>query len=118
MVATSGLNKANFRFLQEIGHANNENRCGGWGLLLGMAAVLLGCYRGAAVSSATTPVEVMVSQPIKEKIEDWDTYTGKVVSKGRGARSRRGCGGEIKEVLFKKKLEGKEIPTRGANCCS
>jgi RND family efflux transporter MFP subunit len=52
------------------------------------------------------PVEVVVCQPVKEKIEDWDVYTGTVDAK-ESVDIRSRVRGHIKEVLFK---EGEEIP--------
>jgi RND family efflux transporter MFP subunit len=75
-------------------------------LVAGLAAMLLvGCAREAPLAE-TPPVEVVVSQPVSEKVVDWDVYTGTVESKESvDVKSR--VRGHIKEVCF---VEGEEIP--------
>jgi len=73
-------------------------------LLLATTLFTAGCNREQILAEAP-PVEVVVSQPVKEKIEDWDTYTGTVDSK-ESVDIRARVRGEIKDVLFK---EGDEI---------
>ena len=43
-------------------------------------------------------MEVVISQPVSEKIADWDTYTGQVDDRGSVA-IRAQVRGQIKEVL-------------------
>jgi RND family efflux transporter MFP subunit len=74
-------------------------------VLLGLAAVMpFGCSREPPLAE-TPPLEVVVSQPVSEKIADWDVYTGNVQAKDSNeVRSR--VRGHIKQVLFP---EGEEI---------
>jgi len=76
-----------------------------WILLLGMVIVTLGCSREPALVEPP-PLEVVIAQPLKENIADWDTYTGTVESR-ESVEIRARVRGQIKEVLFK---EGDEIP--------
>lgn len=64
----------------------------------------LGCSREPTVTP-TKPVEVVVSQPLNEKIADWDVYTGNVQAKD-SVEIRSRVRGHIKDVLF---TEGEEI---------
>jgi membrane fusion protein, multidrug efflux system len=73
-------------------------------LLLGTATILSGCSRETPIVQPP-PVEVVISQPVNEKISDYDTYTGSVESK-ESVEIRARVRGQIKEVLFK---EGDEI---------
>ncbi len=75
--------------------------------LLGLATVALGCNRETPLVQPP-PVEVVISQPVSEKIADWDTYTGTVESK-ESVDIRSRVHGEIKEVLF---TEGEELPAK------
>jgi len=74
--------------------------------LLFLAAVLItsGCNREPPLSEPP-PVEVVISHPVEEKIQNWDVYTGTVDSK-ESVEVRSRVRGEIKEVRFK---EGEEI---------
>ncbi|HQR06169.1 MAG TPA: efflux RND transporter periplasmic adaptor subunit [Gemmatales bacterium] len=77
----------------------------GWMLLLILPILLAGCSDRQPSVAEVPPVEVVVSQPIQEKIEGWDVYTGTVEARESvDVRSR--VRGEIKEVFFK---EGTEI---------
>jgi multidrug efflux pump subunit AcrA (membrane-fusion protein) len=67
-------------------------------------ALLTGCTKDPPLVQ-TPPVEVVVCQPVKEKIEGWDVYTGTVEAK-ESVEVRSRVRGHIKEVLFK---EGEEI---------
>lgn len=71
--------------------------------LLGLVAVV-GCTHEPAVVE-TPPVEVVVAQPVSEKIEDWDVYTGTVESKEM-VDIRARVRGHIQSVPF---TEGEEI---------
>jgi multidrug efflux system membrane fusion protein len=71
-----------------------------------MVTLGLGCSHEPPLVQPAPP-EVVISQPVKEKIVDWDTYTGAVVSK-EPVEVRARVRGEIKDVPFKK-MEGKEI---------
>src|ERR1700722_7317964 len=73
-------------------------------VLLGLVTVALGCSQEQPIVEPP-PVEVVISQPVKENIADWDTYTGTVESK-ESVDIRARVRGKIKEVLFK---EGDEI---------
>lgn len=75
-------------------------------LSLGLAITQPGCSRDPPVAQ-TPPLEVVVSQPVKEKIEDWDTYTGLVEAK-ESVDIRARVRGHIKEVKFKDGAEVKE----------
>ena len=72
--------------------------------LLGIAAVMVGCSRNPQVTEKKPP-EVVICQPLEEKIEDWDIYTGTVEAKDF-VEIRSRVRGHIKEVLFK---EGDEV---------
>src|SRR5262249_5545792 len=66
--------------------------------------VLAGCSQEPPLAKVP-PVEVVVSQPVRDKIVDWDVYTGTVEAKESvDVRSR--VRGHIKDVLF---TEGDEI---------
>jgi RND family efflux transporter MFP subunit len=73
-------------------------------VFLVMALVLTGCTQEPPLAK-TPPVDVVISQPVSEKIADWDTYTGTVESK-ESVDIRSRVRGEIKDVLFK---DGDEI---------
>lgn len=75
-----------------------------WIFVLGMAIIATGCGRSPTVVPPP-PVEVIISQPIMEQIEDWDIYTGTVDAK-ESVEIRARVRGEIKNVLF---TEGEEI---------
>src|SRR5215211_4108765 len=75
-----------------------------WVMFLGLAAVALGCAREPPIVQPP-PVEVVVSQPVKEKVMDWDVYTGSVESK-ESVDIRARVTGQIKDVKF---VEGTEI---------
>src|SRR5262245_33570106 len=66
--------------------------------------VLAGCTQEPPLAK-TQPVEVMISQPVKEKVADWDTYTGTIEAM-ESVEVRARVRGEIKEVKFK---DGDEI---------
>ncbi len=68
------------------------------------ALALSGCA-GEPPLAKTPPVEVVVSQPVQEKIADWDVYTGTVEAM-ESVEVRSRVRGHIKEVLFK---DGDEI---------
>jgi RND family efflux transporter MFP subunit len=71
---------------------------------MGVAALAPGCNREPQIAPPP-PLEVVISQPVSEKIEDWDTYIGTLTAKDKVdvlARVR----GEIIDVQFE---EGKEI---------
>jgi RND family efflux transporter MFP subunit len=88
------------------------NRFLGGLLVVGTAAVLAGCNRGQPVVEPP-PVEVVIAQPVKDKVVDWDTYTGDVKSKD-AVDVRARVKGEIKDVPFKHKKEGgKEVNLEG-----
>jgi multidrug efflux system membrane fusion protein len=72
--------------------------------VLGLGAVALGCNRETPVAE-TPPLEVVVAQPVSEKITDWDTYTGTVDAREYVEVKSR-VRGYIKDVRFK---EGEEI---------
>jgi RND family efflux transporter MFP subunit len=96
---------------------NATRRLLSWLAVLGVTAVVLGCSNEPPLVQPP-PVEVVVSQPLLEKIADWDVYTGQVESK-EPVDVRARVQGEIKDVPFKKKkvrrlgkeinLEGKEV---------
>jgi multidrug efflux system membrane fusion protein len=71
---------------------------------LGLATALAGCAHEPAVVE-TPPLEVVVSQPVQEKIVDWDTYTGTVESK-KIQEVRAQVNGKILKVCFK---EGDDV---------
>jgi RND family efflux transporter MFP subunit len=76
----------------------------GWLVVLGVAMVTPGCNRNAETVKPD-PVEVVVAQPVSEKIKDYDVYTGTVDARESvDVKSR--VRGYIKEVRFK---EGDEI---------
>ena len=81
------------------------NRCPIWIILVGMVAITLGCSSAPPVVEPP-PLEVVISQPVTEKIEDWDVYTGTLDAKDFVEIKSR-VRGHIKEVFFK---EGEEIP--------
>lgn len=66
--------------------------------------LLTGCTREPQVTPPP-PLEVIVSLPVKELIEDWDGYTGLVEAK-ESPEIRPRVRGHIKEVKFK---EGSEV---------
>lgn len=80
------------------------NRWLGRAALLGLLLHLAGCTHGPALTPPP-PVEVVISQPVREQIEDWDIYTGTVESKDP-VEIRSLIRGEVRKVLFK---EGTEI---------
>ena len=80
------------------------NRCRIWIVFLGAVSFTPGCSRELPLVQPP-PVEVVVSQPAKENIADWDTYTGTVEAK-ESVEIRARVRGQIKEVLFK---DGDEI---------
>lgn len=73
--------------------------------LWGMALLVIGCAPRQPPVTEVPPVEVVIAQPVKEKIEDWDVYTGTVESR-ESVDIRSRVRGEIKDVFFK---EGAEI---------
>jgi len=73
-------------------------------LFLAMATGMAACNRAPAVSPPS-PVEVVVSQPVKEHIEDWDTYTGLVEAR-ESVEVRSRVRGQIMKVLF---TDGDEV---------
>jgi membrane fusion protein, multidrug efflux system len=79
-------------------------RCVKFSLYLGLAAAVTGCNRETPVAE-TPPVEVVISQPVSEKVVDWDVYTGTVEAK-EAVDIKSRVRGHIKEVPFK---EGDEI---------
>ena len=75
------------------------NRCVIGIVFLGMVTIALGCSREPALVEPP-PIEVVMSQPVKGNIADWDTYTGTVAPK-ESVEIRARVRGQIKEVLFK-----------------
>lgn len=73
-------------------------------LPLAIAFATVGCERELPITQPP-PVEVVISQPIKEQVADWDTYTGTVDAK-ESVDIRSRVRGEIKQVSFK---EGDEV---------
>ena len=73
-------------------------------LLAVLATAALGCNREPALVEPP-PFEVMISQPVSEKIADWDLYTGTLDAK-ESVDIRSRVRGHIKEVRFQ---EGEEI---------
>jgi RND family efflux transporter MFP subunit len=73
-------------------------------LLIALPLAIAGCSREAAVVQPP-PLEVMIAQPIKEKIINWDNYTGTVAAMESPDIKAR-VQGQIKEVAFK---EGEEV---------
>src|SRR5262249_7023303 len=73
--------------------------------ILASALALTGCSKTPPIKD-TPPVEVVVSQPVKEKVADWDTFTG-TVAPVESVEVRSGVRGHIKEVTSK---DGDEIP--------
>lgn len=69
-------------------------------------SLLPGCMRQPEVTPPP-PLEVIISQPLKEVIEDWDTFTGLVEAK-ESVEIRPRVRGHIKEVKFKEGAEVKE----------
>src|SRR5262245_44516053 len=74
--------------------------------ILAVALLLAGCNQEPPLAQ-TPPVEVVISQPVKEKIADWDVYNGNVEAK-ESVDIRAQVRGEIKDVPFLAK-EGSEI---------
>jgi membrane fusion protein, multidrug efflux system len=75
-------------------------------MLPAVTVVMPGC-KGEPAVVPPPPVEVIVSQPVTEKIEDWDTYTGTVEAKESvEIRANPTVRGQSKDVLF---TEGEEI---------
>jgi RND family efflux transporter MFP subunit len=68
-------------------------------LLLALASLALGCKSEPPLAEPD-PMEVVMSQPVREKIVDWDTYTGTVESR-ESVDIRARVRGEIKAVKFK-----------------
>jgi RND family efflux transporter MFP subunit len=68
------------------------------------ALVMPGCNSEPPLAEPP-PVEVIVAQPVSEKIADWETYTGTLDDKDK-QEIRARVRGEIKEVMFK---EGQEV---------
>ena len=83
-------------------NARNIAVCGLAGL--GLAVVISGCNRDAGTVKPP-PVEVVIAQPVSEKITDYDVYTGTVDARETVEVKSR-VRGYIKEVRFK---EGDEI---------
>ncbi len=75
-----------------------------WLTFLTAALALAGCTQEPPLAKAPA-AEVVVSQPVQEKIADWDTFTGTAEAK-ESVEIRTRVRGEIKDVLFK---EGDEI---------
>jgi RND family efflux transporter MFP subunit len=75
-----------------------------WLALVTMTLMAAGCSNEPPLAKAP-PVEVVISQPVQEKIADWDTFTGTIDAK-ESVEIRARVRGEIKDVLFK---EGDEI---------
>src|SRR6186997_1321262 len=73
-------------------------------ILFAAAVALAGC-KGELPLAETPPIEVIVSQPVKEKIADWDIYTG-ILDAKESLEVRARVRGHIKEVRF---IEGEEI---------
>jgi multidrug efflux system membrane fusion protein len=76
----------------------------GWLVVLGVTMVTPGCNRNAETMKPP-PVDVVIAQPVSEKIVDWDVYTGTVDAR-ESVEVRSRVRGHIKEVRFK---EGDEI---------
>ncbi|MCI0637590.1 MAG: efflux RND transporter periplasmic adaptor subunit [Gemmataceae bacterium] len=72
--------------------------------VLAAAFVLAGCSNEPTLAPTPT-IEVLVSQPVLEKIADWDVYTGTVDAK-ESLEVRARVRGHIKDVRF---TEGEEI---------
>jgi RND family efflux transporter MFP subunit len=72
-----------------------------------MATGLSACNRETSVAPPD-PVEVVVSKPVSEYIEDWDTYTGTMDAK-ESVDIRSRVRGEIMEVLF---VDGQEVEAK------
>jgi RND family efflux transporter MFP subunit len=75
--------------------------------LSALAAILIGCNRNAGVVPPP-PVEVVIANPVSEKITDYDVYTGTVDARETVEVKSR-VRGYIKEVRFK---EGDEIEAK------
>jgi RND family efflux transporter MFP subunit len=75
-----------------------------WLAVAATAVAVIGCTQEPPVAP-TPPVEVIVSQPVQEKIADWDVYTGTVDAKD-SIEVRARVRGHIKDVRF---TEGEEI---------
>jgi RND family efflux transporter MFP subunit len=73
-------------------------------VVLATALALTGCSKTPPIKD-TPPVEVIVSQPVKEKVADWDLYQG-TVEAAESVEVRSRVRGYIKEVTFE---EGSEI---------
>jgi multidrug efflux system membrane fusion protein len=71
---------------------------------LTLAIALAGCDREPPVAKPD-PVEVAVSQPIKDKVAEWDVFTGTVDAR-ESVDIRARVRGEIKDMYFE---EGEEI---------
>jgi RND family efflux transporter MFP subunit len=71
---------------------------------LGLAIAMAGCNRDAGTVKPP-PVEVVIAQPVSEKITDYDTYTGTVDAR-ESVEVKSRVKGHIKDVKFK---EGDEI---------
>ncbi len=85
---------------------NPTNRHLGAIVLLAISLFPVGCNLEPKLSKPP-PLEVVVSQPItKEKVDNWDIYTGTVEAK-ESVDIRARVRGEIKQVRF---VEGEEIP--------
>jgi RND family efflux transporter MFP subunit len=69
-----------------------------------LIAALVGCS-GEPPLAQTPPVEVIASQPVQERVADWDTYTGTVEAK-EYVEVRSRVRGHIKDVVYK---EGDEV---------
>jgi RND family efflux transporter MFP subunit len=72
--------------------------------LIVLASAIFGCNRDAG-TVARPPVEVVIAQPVKEKITDFDVYTGTVDAR-ESVEVKSRVRGHIKDVKFK---EGDEI---------
>jgi RND family efflux transporter MFP subunit len=72
--------------------------------ILAATLMLTGCTKEPPLAQ-TPPVEVVVSQPVREKVADWDVYSGTVEAR-ESVEVRSRVRGHIKEVLF---TEGDEI---------
>ena len=72
--------------------------------LLGLATLMVGCTNEPPLAQ-TPPPEVVVAQPVQEKIEDLDVYTGTVESRD-AVEVRSRVRGHIVDVPF---TEGEEV---------
>lgn len=73
-------------------------------MLAVVTLMLAGCTQEPPLAK-TPPIDVVISQPVKEKVADWDTYTGTIEAM-ESVEVRARVRGEIKEVKFK---DGDEI---------